>query len=116
MKIFNQWWKNHLLLLASLCSEAQKEKDISSLSELDNQQQTGSKKNNKLVQIPDINHWYNCENCLYFYLMQTYLTLGQAECMAEMQPAIHVGVRKGDKVLVFAVEKDNNTFVSLQWN
>lgn len=40
--------------------------------------------------------------------MQAYLTLGQAERVAEVQASIHVRVGEGDKVLVFAVRKINS--------
>lgn len=33
-----------------------------------------------------------------------YLTLGQAEGVSQVQPAVHVGVWEGDKVLVSAAE------------
>lgn len=42
--------------------------------------------------------------------MQTYLTFGQAERVAEVQSPIHVRVGEGDKVLVFAVRKKTKQF------
>lgn len=37
----------------------------------------------------------------------SYLTLGQAEGVSQVQPAVHVGVREGHKVLVPAAGEDD---------